>query len=140
MSEEAIWKFYEEFQKNVELREKVIALQLNHENLEEFVAFARDAGFDFTLDELKEVNLKPVVEELSVDELEKVVGGFTNEYGNWITTSYGDCAHYSVKDYIPWGFQGKCGSCRYWYCEIPDFLLVFGPPGTCLNEANREDI
>jgi len=42
------------------------------------VSFANKEGFDFTVEELKEVSSGTVTEELSLDELGKVAGGSPN--------------------------------------------------------------
>lgn len=81
MTQENIRGFQEELQRNAELQERLKDLELNHENLEGLISFAQDAGFDFTLAELKEANSKPTARELSIDELDKAVGGITDGMG-----------------------------------------------------------
>ena len=51
---------------------------------EEVIAFAKEMGYDFTLDELKEVKKEDI--ELSPDELESVAGGarFERDYGTYM--------------------------------------------------------
>ena len=67
--------FFEELRTNEELKEKLKALGLSYEDLEGLVSLARESGFDFTADELKEICLSAAVKELSLDELNEVAGG-----------------------------------------------------------------
>ena len=69
MSKEAASKFVQAVIDDAELREKTGAMKP-----EEIVPFAKEMGYDFTLDELKEVKKEDV--ELSPDELESVAGGY----------------------------------------------------------------
>jgi len=66
--------FFEELRTNEELKEKLKALELSHGDLEGLVSLARESGFDFTADELKEISSSAAVKELSLDELGKVAG------------------------------------------------------------------
>lgn len=132
MSKEDIRKFQEELQKNAELERKLDALQLSHENFEELISLAKEAGFDFTLDELKEANSKPVTEELSIDELEKVVGGLTNARGEWITTVAFGCERWEASQSTWLAVKGQCGSCTHWHYTGLLPLCYLGVPGRCL--------
>ena len=69
MSKEAASKFVQAVIDDAELREKTGAMKP-----EEVIAFSKEAGYDFTLDELKEVKKEDV--ELSPEELESVAGGY----------------------------------------------------------------
>lgn len=132
MSKENIKRLQEELQTNAELKVKLEALKLSHENLEGLVDFAKEAGFDFTLEELKESNLKPAVEELSIDELEKVVGGITDGDGNWITTVAFSCGGWQASPDTWYAVEGQCGSCKYWDFVGPvKEMCYLGFPGTC---------
>ena len=142
MSKENVKKFIEELHRNVKLKERVGGLRLSHENLEELVSFAKEAGFDFTLEELKEENSKPAVEDLSIDELDQVVGGLKDKEGYTWTTLYYGCDKWQ-KNIIPeftFDVIGKCGSCRFWDYDAKDpfkYLIFIGikafrcslPPG-----------
>ena len=67
-SKESATKFVQAVIDDAELREKTGAMKP-----EEVIAFAKEMGFDFTLDELKEVKEEDI--ELSPDELGNVAGG-----------------------------------------------------------------
>lgn len=131
MTQENIRGFQEELQRNAELQERLKDLELNHENLEGLISFAQDAGFDFTLAELKEANSKPTARELSIDELHKAVGGITDGDGYWITTVGFSCEHWKESQYDIWlGVKGTCGSCVRWMHKFPP-LAYLGMPGFC---------
>lgn len=138
MSAENIMRFREELKTNDELKEKLEGLKLNYENFEELISFAREAGFEFTLEELMEVNSKPVTEELSNEQLDKVVGGLATESGCWYTTVCFTC-----RDWCPaigrlWlAVKGQCGSCFYWDARGYEYAVYFGAPGICWNDNNR---
>ena len=68
MSKTAAAAFVKLVMNDEELRQRTGALKP-----EEIVPFAKEMGFDFTLDELKEVKKEDI--ELSPDELEAVAGG-----------------------------------------------------------------
>lgn len=132
MSKENIKKFQEELQTNTELKEKLGDIKLSYENLEDLVSFAKEVGFDFTLEELKEVISKPVVEELSYDELDKVVAGATDPKGNWITTVFFGCDKWEASPRTWLAVKGQCGSCKHWFYKFVLPFCYFGVPGKCL--------
>ena len=68
MSKDSAVKFVQAILDDEELRQRTAAM-----NPEEIVAVAKEAGYDFTLDELKDVKKEDV--ELSPDELEAAAGG-----------------------------------------------------------------
>ena len=68
MSKEAASKFVQAILNDEELRQRTADIKP-----EEIVPFAKEMGYDFTLDELKEVKDEDI--ELSPDELEGVAGG-----------------------------------------------------------------
>ena len=68
MSKEAASKFVQAILNDAELRIKTAEIKP-----EEIVPFAKEMGYDFTLEELKEVKEEDI--ELSPDELEGVAGG-----------------------------------------------------------------
>lgn len=137
MSVENVKKFREELQTNKELKKKLEDLKLGYENLEELVSFANKAGFDFTLEELKAVNSGAFAAELSLDELDKVVGGFTDEEGRLITTIAFGCEYWTPATNRLWlAVKGQCGSCMYWSYPPVGMWLFFGYPGKCICPAN----
>ena len=68
MSKEAASKFVQTILNDAELRIKTAEIKP-----EEIVPFAKEMGYDFTLEELKEVKEEDI--ELSPEELESVAGG-----------------------------------------------------------------
>lgn len=134
MSVENIKRFQKELQKNDELKEKLKGLKLSYENLEELISFAKEAGFDFTVEELKAVNSGAVGEELSLDELDKVVGGLRNDDGYLLTTVAYSCGNWSASGAVWAAVKGQCGSCGYWGAH---WACYWGVPGTCYNEDNK---
>jgi predicted ribosomally synthesized peptide with nif11-like leader len=68
MSKENAKAFVQAVLNDEELRQRTGAMKP-----EELIPFAKEMGFDFTLDELKEVKKDDI--ELSPDELEAVAGG-----------------------------------------------------------------
>lgn len=106
-----IREFQEELRTNAELQEKLKGLKLNHEEL---VSFAKEAGFDFTLEELKELNSKSMAEELPLDELDKVVGGLVDASGHWLTTIAFGCEKWEATTEVWQAKKGQCGSCLHW--------------------------
>ena len=76
MSKEAASKFVQAILNDEELRQRTGALKP-----EEIVPFAKEMGYDFTLEELKDVR-KDDVEELSPEELENVAGGTIQTQGD----------------------------------------------------------
>lgn len=136
MSVENVKKFREELQTNKELKKKLEDLKLGYENLEELVSFANKAGFDFTLEELKAVNSGAFAAELSLDELDKVVGGFTDEEGRLITTVAFSCPNWRESPAMWYAVEGQCGSCMYWVAPAVLLMMYLGWPGLCMNPAN----
>jgi predicted ribosomally synthesized peptide with nif11-like leader len=91
MSVEDVKRFYDALAKDESLQGKFKALVKKHEGQKpneaecdalfenEFLPFAKEVGYDFTLEELKEYGqgIKPVSHQLSEDELATVAGGRT---------------------------------------------------------------
>ena len=79
MSKENARVFVQAVLNDEELRKKTANIKP-----EEIVPFANEMGFDFTLDELKEVKKEDI--ELSPDELESVAGGarYERDYGTYM--------------------------------------------------------
>lgn len=73
MSIESAKEFRKKMEYDLEFAEKVNVI----ETLEELKAFILEAGYDFTVEEFKEVNKAMDNKELSEDELENVSGGKT---------------------------------------------------------------
>lgn len=73
MSIESAKEFRKKMEYDLEFAEKVNVI----ETLEELKAFILEAGYDFTVEEFKEVNKAMDNKELSEDELENVSGGTT---------------------------------------------------------------
>ena len=73
MSLESAGKFYEEIQKDDALRSKLEAA-----SKEERPQIIKDAGYDFTKEEMREFAASKT--ELSPDDLEKVTGGRAVEW------------------------------------------------------------
>lgn len=90
MAKENVKKFYEELKNNKELREKLLKAQENYEgdksNRQEaaeaiFITVAKEAGFDFTVQELKDGEQEISCEKgISEEELENVSGGVNGCY------------------------------------------------------------
>jgi predicted ribosomally synthesized peptide with nif11-like leader len=111
LSKENINKFQEELQRNAELKDKLEGLKLSYEEL---VSFAKEAGLDVTLEELKESNSKPAVKELPIDELDQVVGGLTYDDGHWMTTAGFSCGKWEASQNQWQAGEGRCSSCKHW--------------------------
>ena len=79
MSIEAARVFVQAVLNDEELREKTANIKP-----EEVIPFAKEMGYDFTLDELKEVKEEDI--ELSPEELGKAAGGsrFEKDYGTYM--------------------------------------------------------
>lgn len=131
MSKENIIKFQDELQRDAKLKEKLDSLKLSYENSEELVFFAKEAGFEFTLEELKESNSKRAV-GISDEELDKVVGGATNNRGQWITTVAFGCEKWEPSQNSWLAVEGQCGSCKHWIFKGAPPMSYLGLPGTCL--------
>ena len=71
MAKESAVKFVQAVMDNEELRQRTGAMKP-----EELIPFAKETGYDFTLEELKEVKKEDI--ELSPEELEAVAGGNIN--------------------------------------------------------------
>lgn len=79
MSIESAKKFYADIQKNTALKAKLEAA-----SKAERPQMLKDAGYDFTKDEMKQVVASST--ELSADDLENVTGGRTVE---WVSAGAG---------------------------------------------------
>ena len=85
MAKENVKKFYEEISKNKELQEKLVKAEKSYTGdkddkqaaVEAFLLpIAKEAGYDFTAEELKEVERELAGEKgISEEELENVSGG-----------------------------------------------------------------
>ena len=111
MAKENVKKFYEEFTANKELQEKFIEVQKGYEAkekreeeiLEDIVLpIAKEAGYEFTMDEYRAVQRDAMVEKgISEEELENVSGGggccviigFCNEISAREEELYHACAY-----------------------------------------------
>ena len=85
MSKESAEKFYDDIQGNDALRAKLEAA-----SKEERPGILKDAGYDFTKEEMKEVAAGRA--ELSPEDLEKVTGGSTPEWVGAAATATGAVA------------------------------------------------
>ncbi|PKM76285.1 MAG: hypothetical protein CVU90_13180 [Firmicutes bacterium HGW-Firmicutes-15] len=92
MSKENAMRFFKLVEENHELKEKYLTViikyfrqKLSQEEQDkifvgEILPLAREAGFEFTLDELKELETSSQSAQLSDEELEKVVAGADGAY------------------------------------------------------------
>jgi predicted ribosomally synthesized peptide with nif11-like leader len=98
MSKENVKLFYEALARDKGLQERFDALnrkyggqKLDEAQMEaiyqkELIPLAKEAGYNFTMGELKEyarMSQKPVTRELSEDELATVAGGFCDAVKGW---------------------------------------------------------
>lgn len=145
MSKENAKQFLKLMQEDTELSirleqamKKLSNEELNKENIEkvfneEVVLIAKERGLEFTLEELQ----NPYDGRLTDDELDKAVGGITDENGNWLTTVGFSCGKWK-EDSDEWlGVRGTCGSCKYWgRGRGPQFPVYMGRLYVC--NVNRD--
>lgn len=121
MSMEAVAKFYDGLREDEALQEGVKTIR----EQADFIAFARERGFEFTAEELDAFHTQQAEKAvpLSDDELDKAAGGWYNKNGFLITTLAYGCSYWrAVPEWNhPWyAVKGQCGSCLYWmgnYCN-----------------------